>query len=95
MEKEQNSKTGDTIPERRKYQERRVCQDRRATFERRTDSRESGQTPRRSMRTWLRSKTNARLGVDRRKGDRRKLTDRRAAPRSILTKEEIHDLLSS
>lgn len=95
MEREQDIKTGDTIPERRKYQERRVCQDRRATVERRNDSRESGQTPRRSVKTWLRSKTNARLGVDRRKGDRRKLDDRRAAPRSILTKEEIHDLLSS
>lgn len=95
MEKEQNIKTGDTIPERRKNQKRRVCQDRRATVERRNDSRESGQTPRRSVRTWLRSKTNARLGVDRRKGDRRKPDDRRSAPRSILTKEEIHDLLSS
>ena len=95
MEKQQNNPAGDAIPERRKNQERRVCQDRRATTERRIDSRENGQKPHRSMRSWLRSKINARLGVDRRKGDRRKFLDRRAAPQSILTKEEIHDLLSS
>lgn len=95
MEKQQNSSGGDAIADRRKNQERRVCQDRRASSERRIDIRQSGQKPRRSVRSWLRSKINARLGVDRRKGERRRLTDRRAAPRSILTKEEIHDLLSS
>jgi hypothetical protein len=84
----------ETLKERRTYRERRVCQDRRDTSERRTDNRAGGLKPRRSVRAWLRSKLNARLGVDRRKGDRRRTADRRKAPRSILTKEEIHDLLS-
>ncbi len=95
MEKDKNNIGSSPATERRKNQERRVCQDRRAADERRTDSRAGGDKPRRSLRSWLRSKTNARLGVDRRKGERRALPDRRAAPRSILTKEEIHDLLSS
>ena len=80
-------------PERRKG-ERRVCKDRRSETERRSDGRLGSNKPRRTLKTWIRSITNARLGVDRRKGERRVLADRRIPPRSILTKEEIHDLLS-
>jgi hypothetical protein len=94
MENKEIKTTSGTTPERRKNKERRVCPDRRSADERRTDSREEGQQPRLSIKSWIRSKTNARLGVDRRKGERRALPDRRTPPRSILTKEEIHDLLS-
>jgi hypothetical protein len=47
------------------------------------------------MKAWIRSLTNARLGVDRRKKvDRRSIEDRRQQRlESILTKEELADLL--
>ena len=44
---------------------------------------------------WLRSITNARLGVDRRKQERRKYLDRRQSNLSdLLTEEEITELLT-
>ena len=95
MENKKNRTSGGTPAERRKYQERRTCKDRRAATERRADNREGGTKQRRSVKIWLRSILNVRLGVDRRKGDRRRTEERRQAPRSILTKEEIRDLLSS
>ncbi len=47
------------------------------------------------MKAWIRSLTNARLGVDRRKkADRRSIEDRRLQRlESLLTQEELADLL--
>lgn len=47
------------------------------------------------MKAWIRSLTNSRLGVDRRKkADRRSIEDRRLQRlESLLTKEELADLL--
>ncbi len=75
--------------------ERRAFFDRRVANERRFDYRESNPPPRRSIKSWMRSLSNARLGVDRRKGgDRRNLEDRRSRElRSLLTSEEIAALL--
>ena len=81
--------------EQRKSGDRRMGGDRRAASERRHDSRSGQGSRKKNIRLWLRSLTNARLGVDRRKGERRVLTDRRQRKtNALLTKEEIADLLS-
>jgi len=79
--------------ERRKKNRRQ--NNRRKNPERRCDTRENRQKQKKTLRIWVRSLTNARLGVDRRKGkDQRTLHDRRnPSPRSMLTKEELADLL--
>ncbi len=81
--------------ERRKKSRRQDNNDRRRSVERRCDTRDSRRKPKKTLRTWVRSLTNARLGVDRRKGkDQRTIHDRRnPSPRSMLTKEELADLL--
>jgi hypothetical protein len=87
---------GLAFPERRKSpHDRRKNNTRRTLDERRCDSRLTPVKPK-PIRTWLRSLFQARLGVDRRKkNDRRKYMDRRQQrSQSILTPEEIADLLS-
>ena len=81
--------------ERRKPQSCRRMGERRSSRERRFDKREGTSGQRRSFTGWLRSLVRARLGVDRRKNiDRRKIANRRnPSPRSMLTKEELADLL--
>ena len=77
--------------------DRRQSGDRRSHNERRTDRRVSSVKGRKSIKAWFRSLFHARLGVDRRKvSDRRRMGDRRKQSllRSILTREEIEDLLS-
>ena len=76
--------------------DRRNTEDRRAQDERRLDSRLAMAKQRKTIKVWLRSMIRSRLGVDRRKkDDRRFRTDRRQQSlRSILTREEIADLLS-
>ncbi|MGW8192907.1 MAG: hypothetical protein ACWGOX_01455 [Desulforhopalus sp.] len=81
--------------ERRNPNRQRRQGDRRSYRERRVDTRDGNQRPRRKLSAWWRSLIRARLGVDRRKnGDRRILADRRnARPSSLLTKDELSDLL--
>jgi hypothetical protein len=69
--------------------------DRRSSHERRFDYREANPPAKRSIKSWVRSLSNARLGVDRRKGtDRRIHEDRRSMElQSILTPEELAALL--
>ena len=82
--------------ERRKGGDRRMGGDRRVASERRHDFRNGQSGRKKNIRIWLRSLTNARLGVDRRKGERRQIADRRQRrANALLTKEEIADLLSS
>jgi len=84
-------------PERRISKlDRRKFVDRRSNEERRCDNRLAPPKQQKSINSWLRSLVNARLGVDRRKkADRRSLKDRRQLHLgSLLTKEEIADLLS-
>lgn len=79
---------------RRPTKERRGSLERRFDTERRFDFREALPPVRRSLMAWVRSLTNARLGVDRRKGGERRIVDRRSEElRSLLTPEEIADLL--
>ena len=80
--------------ERRKPNSCRRQSERRSSRERRYDRRE-GSTKNRGFYGWIRSLLKARLGVDRRKNiDRRVVADRRSpTPRSMLTKEELADLL--
>ncbi len=74
--------------------ERRHCSERRLPEERRFDYRDAPSQVRRSIKSWLRSLSNARLGVDRRKGYERRLQDRRSQElRSLLTPEELAALL--
>lgn len=81
--------------ERRMGGDRRMGVDRRMASERRHDTRNGLSIRKKNIRVWLRSLTNARLGVDRRKGERRILADRRQRKtNALLTKEEIADLLS-
>ncbi|MBM9604083.1 hypothetical protein [Desulfopila inferna] len=97
MEKKSRSKNIPGSPgfvERRKNRERRQNSDRRCSEERRHDFRNDSKGRRKSLRGWLRSITNARLGVDRRKGERRSNLDRRQQNlQSLLTQDEISDLL--
>jgi len=88
---------GLAFPERRKSPtDRRKNDTRRTLEERRCDSRLTPVKQHKPIRTWLRSLFQARLGVDRRKkNDRRRNRDRRQQrSQSILTPEEIADLLS-
>ena len=84
----------DEIERRNPAKERRISSERRYAAERRFDFRESQPLVRRSVKAWVRSFTNARLGVDRRKGVERRMVDRRSEElRSLLTPEEIADLM--
>jgi hypothetical protein len=77
--------------------DRRKIQDRRSREERRCDNRLAPSQHPKTVTSWIRSIINARLGVDRRKKvDRRSNKDRRHQQglESILSKEEIADLLS-
>ncbi len=83
------------IERRKPARERRERSGRRFKNERRFDFREAQPPARRSVKAWMRSLINARLGVDRRKGTERRIVDRRSAElRSLLTPQEIADLLS-
>ncbi len=74
---------------------RRLSISRRHVQERRYDYREADPPAKRSIKSWMRSLSNARLGVDRRKGaERRLLRDRRSLQlRSLLSPEELAALL--
>ena len=87
-------KSWDGIERRQPHSNRRNS-DRRAVRERRSDRRDSTQRKKESFYGWLRSLIKRRLGVDRRKNiDQRTVADRRnPSPRSMLTKEELADLL--
>lgn len=86
---------GNKCVDRRAGVDRRVNRDRRKPGERRHDYRGGTKGKRRSLRVWLRSFSNSRLGVDRRKGERRQISDRRQPTyKHLLTKEELHDLLT-
>lgn len=89
-------KQWDGIERRKPLRQRREDSDRRVYHERRFDFRAAHPSARRSVRAWMRSLINARLGVDRRKGDeRRARNDRRSQVlRSLLTPEELADLLA-
>jgi hypothetical protein len=82
--------------ERRNVSKRRVIDNRRSQKERRLDSREVPFDLRKTVKTWFLSLIHSRLGVDRRKqGDRRKNGSRRQQRNgTILTREELNDLLS-
>lgn len=82
-------------PDRRQNQHnRRSENDRRSQGERRHDFREAPDNQRRTFYMWWRSITKARLGVDRRKQERRKNIDRRQQNlHSLLTEEEVSELL--
>ena len=74
---------------------RRDNQDRRSVRERRHDFRNGSNKQRRTFCEWWRAITNARLGVDRRKQERRKNMDRRRQNlNNLLTEEEITELLN-
>lgn len=81
--------------ERRKAGGCRRKSERRSYRERRFDPR-SGKNGKRGLSGYLRSLVNSRIGVDRRKqSDQRIVPDRRqTTPRSMLTAEELADLLS-
>ncbi len=68
--------SGNVIIEDRRNFIRRILADRRVNPERRHDSRDGMKKPK-TLRSWIRSKTKARLGVDRRKAQRRSGLDRR------------------
>ncbi len=73
---------------------RRRSRDRRSLRERRLDHRQ-GHGRKRSLVAWIRSVFRARLGVDRRKKSEQRGRDRRYfSPRSLLTKDELRDLLA-
>lgn len=82
--------------ERRIVFSRRNYENRRSQDERRFDSRVVSVQLRKTIKTWLRSLTHLRLGVDRRKKNDRRLDRNRRNQRlgSILTREEIVALLS-
>lgn len=81
--------------ERRKPHSCRRRADRRCHQERRSDPRISHEVSSpRGLYDWLRSLIKARLGVDRRKSaDQRVANRRHFSPRSMLTREELADLL--
>lgn len=96
MTRKSDTRVGVDFEDRRVQGERRMMADRRNASERRQDTRDGDARTRKSLRGWFRSMTNARLGVDRRKGERRSGFDRRQKNLySLLTKNEIEDLLSS
>jgi len=92
---ETNNDLWDGIERRNLHTNRRKGENRRSPTERRCDTRDESQKQKLTLRCWMRSLTNARLGVDRRKKvDQRSAIDRRNPnPRSMLTKEELADLL--
>ena len=74
---------------------RRGNRNRRSGGERRHDFRNGSNKKRRTLCEWWRAITNARLGVDRRKKERRKNMDRRQQNlNKLLTEEEITTLLN-
>ncbi len=83
--------------ERRKSSSDRRLDDsnRRSASERRYDRRLQEQGRRRSVKAFMRGVFNARLGVDRRKGQERRSNERRfqVLPSSLLTQDELKDLL--
>lgn len=82
------------LEERRKNMDRRENNERRSSEERRHDFRDGSNGPKKTIKIWLRSITKARLGVDRRKEERRNGIDRRQPHlQPLLTPEEIKDLL--
>lgn len=95
---DRNFSEWDGTTERRRPEScRRISdRDRRTYSERRYDSRKT-KHPNRTFYGWFRSLTHGRLGVDRRQpGDQRIIANRRTPlrPNSMLTKEELADLLS-
>ena len=98
MDHEVNTLEDKDFIERRVGGERRRPGGRRSNNERRHDFRDGSTSEFRpkTIKVWLRSKTRTRLGVDRRKGDRRSGLDRRQSAQfhALLTQEEISDLLS-
>ncbi|MFH0783788.1 MAG: hypothetical protein V2B20_17790 [Pseudomonadota bacterium] len=81
--------------ERRKPHNCRRVSDRRTNQERRVDRRTASGKHSRGLYEWLRSLAKSRLGVDRRKNFDQRITAnrRKFTPRSLLTKEELADLL--
>ena len=76
---------------------RRVRSDRRVQGERRSDPRGGGSGRKRSVIAWVRTLTNPRIGVDRRKGvdRRRNEPERTIRIKTLLTQEELSELLKS
>ena len=74
---------------------RRAGGDRRINSERRFDPRGGAEGSKRSLKAWIRSLTNPRIGIDRRKGsDRRRARSGKTINiKSLLTREELSDLL--
>jgi hypothetical protein len=91
----QNSETMNFQERRSKNNDRRTEDYRRTEMERRADYRNDPKGQPKGILRWLKSKKSARLGVDRRKDDRRTLLDRRQQKylEGILTQDEISDLL--
>jgi len=85
----------DEVERRNGRGERRALSERRASHERRSDYRDTEPPPRRSIKSWMRALSNARLGVDRRRGQERRTLEKRRSQglRSILTPEELAALL--
>jgi len=83
-----------TRQNRRENSDRRKDSNRRAGEERRHDSRIKPTGQSKSLQIWLRSLIKVRLGVDRRKRSRRFSARRQHHQSSILTQEEISELLS-
>ncbi|BDD86477.1 hypothetical protein [Desulfofustis limnaeus] len=73
--------------------DRRAPGDRRVNGERRYDPR-GGIARKRSLKAWVRSLTNPRIGVDRRKGeDRRKVEPQKSiGVKTLLTQQELDEL---
>jgi hypothetical protein len=86
----------DYLERRKSSSSRRKIEDRRSEEERRFDSRVARVSVRKKINAWIRSLIHSRLGVDRRKKrDQRRNVDRRQQRlESILTQNEIADLLS-
>ncbi|THB74462.1 MAG: hypothetical protein D6B25_13485 [Desulfobulbaceae bacterium] len=74
---------------------RRSGTDRRVSGERRVDRRGATSSKKRGLKAWVRTLTNPRLGVDRRKGVDQRAGDSRRDIKinSLLTQEELSDLL--
>jgi len=85
----------DRIERRRRGKERRLHSDRRSAEERRFDYRQAQSPPSRSIKARIRSLIHARLGVDRRKKETRRIFEDRRSQRlrSLLTPEELSALL--
>jgi len=83
----------DGVERRRAGSCRRQESDRRTSSERRQDTRLDSNS-KRSVKAKIRSIIGGRLGVDRRKGDRRVVERRSTSIRSLVTPEELDALLS-